>query len=75
MDVEEIFVLDRIREIPQTGLMCELVWSDPTEQENGVSNPRGIGTNFNKVDLEKFLWENGLAAVARSHQLVMEGFK
>lgn len=74
MEVEDLFEIDRIREIPQEGLMCELFWSDPIEQEIQGKNPRGIGSTYSKDDVEKFLWTNGLTQISRSHQLVMEGF-
>ena len=74
MEVEDLFQIDRVREIPLDGLMCELLWSDPIEHDSQEKNPRGIGSTYCKDDVDKFLWTNGLTQVCRSHQLVMEGF-
>lgn len=32
-DIEEI---DRINEIPKSGLFCDLVWADPVSNKDGV---------------------------------------
>ncbi len=39
--LEEIKVMDRFQEIPREGPMCDLLWSDPFE-EDAVSNPDAV---------------------------------
>ncbi len=48
--VDEIDYIERIREIPETGNMCDLVWSDPdTHTENWAISNRGAGYLFSKA--------------------------
>eukprot|EP01059_Diplonema_ambulator_P037083 TRINITY_DN9621_c0_g1_i1.p1 TRINITY_DN9621_c0_g1~~TRINITY_DN9621_c0_g1_i1.p1 ORF type:complete len:304 (+),score=44.75 TRINITY_DN9621_c0_g1_i1:39-950(+) len=74
--IDHIRQLDRHKEVPHDGPMCDLMWSDPDDetQEWGVS-PRGAGYIFGAEVSEKFLQTNGLKLIARAHQLVQEGYK
>ena len=66
--------MDRIRDIPNQGAMCDLLWSDPDEGTSGFKNsPRQAGFLFGPDVTAKFLHVNGLLQIARAHQLVMEG--
>ena len=33
--IDEINALDRFQEVPREGPMCDLLWSDPFEDEEG----------------------------------------
>ncbi|CAK9304355.1 unnamed protein product [Gordionus sp. m RMFG-2023] len=76
--LDQIRALDRKREVPHDGAMCDLLWSDPDEATPagcwGVS-PRGAGYLFGPRVAAEFNETNGLVLVCRAHQLVMEGFK
>ena len=73
--VDQIRVLDRKKEVPHEGGMCDLLWSDP-ELVNGWSiSPRGAGYLFGENEVNKFLHDNNISLIARAHQLVMEGYK
>eukprot|EP01061_Rhynchopus_euleeides_P026494 TRINITY_DN43264_c0_g1_i1.p1 TRINITY_DN43264_c0_g1~~TRINITY_DN43264_c0_g1_i1.p1 ORF type:complete len:305 (+),score=113.36 TRINITY_DN43264_c0_g1_i1:116-1030(+) len=74
--LDHIRSLDRTKEVPHEGPMCDLMWSDPDEEnpEWGVS-PRGAGYLFGAEVSAKFLHSNDLSLVTRAHQLVNEGFK
>lgn len=67
--------LDRKREVPHEGVMCDLLWSDPEEVADWGVSPRGAGFLFGKSITEQFLASNGLSMIARAHQLVMDGYK
>lgn len=73
--LDQIRAIDRKREAPHEGPMCDLLWSDPEEIEGWGLSPRGAGFQFGADVVTKFLHDNGLSLVARAHQLVMEGYK
>lgn len=81
--IDQIRIIDRIREIPHDGAMADLVWSDPeddnTDLINGPSHfkvsPRGAGYTFGKSVVEKFLYLNDMSRIFRAHQLCNEGYQ
>lgn len=64
-------MLDRIQEIPESGTLGDLVWSDPDSNVTKwtVSN-RGAGYLFPHGVVKEFNFINDLTTVARAHQLV-----
>jgi diadenosine tetraphosphatase ApaH/serine/threonine PP2A family protein phosphatase len=73
--IEEIRMLDRKQEVPHEGPMCDLLWSDPEDITGWGISPRGAGFLFGADVAKEFNQRNGIAMIARAHQLVMEGFK
>lgn len=73
--LDKIRLLDRKQEVPHEGAMCDLLWSDPDEIDGWGLSPRGAGFLFGADTVRKFNHTNGIAMIARAHQLVMEGFK
>lgn len=68
--------LDRKVEIPNEGALCDLLWSDPAEnqKEPFKISPRGAGILFGQDATKDFIKKNNLTFIARAHQLVMEGY-
>jgi serine/threonine-protein phosphatase 2B catalytic subunit len=82
--VEEINSIHRIREPPSSGPMCDLLWSDPMEddQESGnddalyVHNDlRGCSYVFSYAATCQFLVANHLLSVIRAHEAQDEGYR
>ncbi len=73
--LDQIRKLDRKQEIPNVGVMCDLMWSDPDDIEGYVISPRGAGYLFGENTVEQFNRTNNLTLICRAHQLVMEGYK
>ena len=73
--LDQIRFIDRKREGPHEGPMCDLLWSDPEDVNGWGLSPRGAGYLFGGNIVERFLHENDLNLIARAHQLVMEGYK
>jgi serine/threonine-protein phosphatase 4 catalytic subunit len=73
--LDQIRLIDRKREVPHEGPMCDLLWSDPEEINGWGLSPRGAGYLFGGNIVDRFLHENDLTLIARAHQLVMEGYK
>ncbi|ODV63604.1 phosphoprotein phosphatase PP4 catalytic subunit PPH3 [Ascoidea rubescens DSM 1968] len=73
--IKQIKLIDRKKEVPHEGAMCDLLWSDPDDVPGWAISPRGAGFLFGKMEVDKFLHENNISLIARAHQLVMEGYK
>ena len=77
--INQLKLIKRPTEIPEKGLLCDLVWSDP---DNLISNKyfienkeRGISFCFSKEIVEEFTKINNLDLICRAHQVVEEGFQ
>jgi len=73
--LDQIRTIDRKQEVPHDGPMCDLMWSDPEDIEDWGISPRGAGYLFGGDVVRKWNEQNGLACIARAHQLVMKGYK
>ena len=67
--LDHVTHMDRVREIPHEGLMCDLVWSDPDDRNGFGVSIRGAGYTFGKDITSKFCQVNNLSFVARAHQM------
>ena len=72
--IDQIRDLDRKKDVPNTGPMCDLLWSDPEERTGWGVSPRGAGYIFGSDISKKFINTNNLMIINRAHQLVMKGF-
>jgi len=72
--LDEIRALDRNREPPDEGIMCEALWSDPQEEPGRSPSKRGVGVAFGPDVTKSFLRENGLQLLVRSHEVRDEGY-
>lgn len=79
--IDQIRIIDRIREIPHDGAMADLVWSDPEDDRNEFTSsqfkvsPRGAGYTFGRAIVDKFFSINGVTKMLRAHQLCNEGYQ
>ena len=74
--VDQIRLINRRGEIPHEGAMCDLLWSDPTdENETWSFNSRGAGWMFGYKVVNEFNQINGIELICRAHQLTGEGIK
>ncbi|KAJ5379411.1 Serine/threonine-protein phosphatase PP-Z [Penicillium cosmopolitanum] len=75
-DMNEIRKLTRPIEVPEHGLLTDLLWSDPANIKDWGPNPdRGVSWCFGKPVVAKFLKRNNLDLVCRSHAVVEEGYE
>lgn len=73
--LSDIRAIDRFCEPPEEGLMCEILWSDPQPQLGRGPSKRGVGLSFGGDVTKKFLEENNLDLVVRSHEVKDEGYE
>ncbi|SBT37435.1 serine/threonine protein phosphatase 5, putative (PP5) [Plasmodium ovale wallikeri] len=70
-DIEQIY---RNREPLDSGIMTDLLWSDPNEDKGFKPSKRGIGFSFGTDITENFLKKNNLSLIIRSHEVRDEGY-
>jgi serine/threonine-protein phosphatase 5 len=77
---DEGVTLDDIRKIkrgmepPESGLMSDLLWSDPQPFPGKSPSKRGVGFSFGPDITAKFLELNNLNLLVRSHEVKEEGY-
>ncbi|CAO3649517.1 unnamed protein product [Cunninghamella echinulata] len=78
-DIEKI---DRFREIPTSGIMCDLLWADPFEDFDSDENlkfehnhVRGCSYFFSYKATCEFLEKNKLLSVIRAHEAQANGYR
>lgn len=73
--IDELNALDRRRDIPEEGLMTEMLWSDPSPTPGRAASKRGVGVLFGADVTTEFLSRNGLVRVIRSHEVKDAGYE
>ena len=75
-NIDDIKKIMRPTDVPEEGLLCDLLWSDPENiSQDWGTNDRGVSVTFNVKVLEKFLENNELDLICRAHQVVEEGYE
>ena len=76
VSLDQIQKIQRPTEIPDDGLLCDLLWSDPNSKILGwMANDRGISYVFGIDVVESFLLKFGFDLICRAHQVVEEGYQ
>lgn len=74
--MEQIRRIVRPTSIPDAGLLCDLVWSDPDSDNNGWGpNDRGVSYTFGSDVVEQFLKRHEFDLIVRAHQVVEDGYE
>lgn len=63
------------RQPGQSGLMMEMLWTDPQPEPGRGPSKRGVGMQFGPDVTKRFCENNGLEAIIRSHEVRMEGYE
>jgi serine/threonine-protein phosphatase 5 len=61
--------------VPDKGIMCELLWSDPGDAPGRGLSKRGCGITYGPDVAERFLKANGLKLLVRAHEVKPEGYE
>jgi len=78
--VSQLNTIKRPTDIPDTGLLCDILWSDPEMNNDTIrgkwgENSRGVSYTFGESTLDKFLKNNDLDLICRGHQVVEDGYE
>ena len=73
--LSDIKKVDRFKEIPDEGIMCDLLWADPVKTQGRSPSKRGISIGFGPDITSKFLADNNLDMLVRSHEMKDEGYE
>ncbi|ODV96732.1 hypothetical protein PACTADRAFT_84034 [Pachysolen tannophilus NRRL Y-2460] len=74
--MDEIRKIQRPTDVPDYGLLNDLVWSDPADTVNEwEDNERGVSYCFNKIAINKFLNKFQFDLVVRAHMVVEDGYE
>jgi len=75
-DVEQIRSIERPLDVPDSGMICDLLWSDPDEDIVGWGeNDRGVSYTFGGDIVRQFLKKNDFSLIVRAHQVVEDGYQ
>ena len=67
----QIVEIQRPVEVPQQGLLCDILWSDPDKDVQGWGeNDRGVSFTFGADVVSKFLNRHDLDLICRAHQVL-----
>ncbi|XP_030470785.1 serine/threonine-protein phosphatase PP1 isozyme 3-like isoform X1 [Syzygium oleosum] len=75
-DLNQIRRLPRPTDVPEKGLLCDLLWSDPSNDIQGWGpNDRGVSYSFGPDRVTDFLKRQDLDLICRAHQVVEDGYE
>jgi len=74
--MEKVRRIPRPTDVPDQGLLCDLLWSDPEKQISGWGdNDRGVSFTFGADVVTSFLEKFDLDLICRAHQVVEDGYE
>ncbi|KAG6668656.1 hypothetical protein CIPAW_01G185800 [Carya illinoinensis] len=75
-NLDQIRNLQRPCEVPDTGLLCDILWSDPSKDIQGwQTNDRGVSYTFGADIVTEFLQKHGIDLICRAHQVMEDGYE
>ncbi|GAW79006.1 serine/threonine protein phosphatase 2B catalytic subunit A [Plasmodium gonderi] len=83
--LNQICSFTRFQEPPRTGIFCDILWSDPIDEDKEEhtiqtesyfpNDVRGCSYFFGYNAATTFLEKNGLLSIIRAHEAQLEGYK
>ncbi|THG06836.1 hypothetical protein TEA_030018 [Camellia sinensis var. sinensis] len=74
--MDQIKNLPRPTDVPDSGVLCDLLWSDPSKEMKGWGmNDRGVSYTFGSDKVAEFLMQHDMDLVCRAHQVVEDGYE
>jgi len=73
---DQVRRLVRPTDVPDTGLICDLLWADPDKDISGwAESDRGVSFIFGPDVVTSFLQRHDMDLVVRAHQVVEDGYE
>lgn len=80
--LDDLNAINRFTEPPNSGLFCDLLWSDPCEEFNDDDSfefmrnrSRGCSYNYGFAAVKDFLQKTSLLSVIRAHECQQHGYR
>ncbi|KAF3955697.1 hypothetical protein CMV_019110 [Castanea mollissima] len=74
--LDQIRAIQRPVDVPDQGLLCDLLWADPDRDIKGWGeNDRGVSYTFGADKVTEFLKKHDLDLICRAHQVVEDGYE
>ncbi|KAK9724346.1 hypothetical protein RND81_05G066100 [Saponaria officinalis] len=74
--LDQIRNLHRPSDVPESGLLCDLLWSDPSNDIQGWGmNDRGVSYTFSPKKVAETLQKLDVDLICRAHQVVEDGYE
>ncbi|XP_028060480.1 serine/threonine-protein phosphatase PP1-like [Camellia sinensis] len=74
--LDQIRAIERPVDVPDQGLLCDLLWADPDRDIKGWGeNDRGVSYTFGADKVVEFLKKHDLDLICRAHQVVEDGYE
>ncbi|GAB2303246.1 hypothetical protein Dimus_037241 [Dionaea muscipula] len=75
-NLDQIRTMQRPVDVPDQGLLCDLLWSDPDREIKGWGeSDRGVSFTFGADRVADFLKKHQLDLICRAHQVVEDGYE
>ncbi|TPP67577.1 Serine/threonine-protein phosphatase, partial [Fasciola gigantica] len=75
-NLDQIRQIIRPSDVPDTGLLCDLLWSDPNSDVTGWGeSARNVSFHFGVDIVSKFLTRHDLDLICRAHEVVEDGYE
>ncbi|KAL4239554.1 phosphoprotein phosphatase PP4 catalytic subunit [Mactra antiquata] len=75
-NLDQVRQMERPMDVPDQGLLCDLLWSDPDEDITGWGeNDRGVSFTFGGDIVKDFTRKHDLSLIVRAHQVVEDGYQ
>jgi serine/threonine-protein phosphatase PP1 catalytic subunit len=76
-DLQQINRISRPSDVPDFGLMCDLLWADPEPEMNHgwAQSDRGVSFVFSYKTIKDFNKQFDLSLIVRGHQVVEDGYE
>ncbi|KAK2981879.1 hypothetical protein RJ640_010396 [Escallonia rubra] len=74
--LDQIRDIERPADVPDQGLLCDLLWADPDRDIKGWGeNDRGVSFTFGVDKVAEFLQKHDIDLICRAHQVVEDGYE